>query len=130
MSWDQFTRATLPKADTATDIVRLGTWTITPHQQDLVECRATVSYANRSMSLSATASGPVGAMTSILYEIGAPMQIMRSHQRNQDGRITARLLCESNYRQFWASGGGATCDEANVNALVAGANELLAGSYR
>ncbi|MET9201094.1 hypothetical protein [Gordonia sp. NPDC003585] len=108
--------------------IRLGSWSMEPTHHDLVECRATFALEDRIMSLSAVASGPVGAMTSMLHEIGAPISIVKSHQRVSDGQITAFLLCERDDRQVWALGDGTTCDEANVNALVAGANRLLAGS--
>lgn len=108
--------------------IKLGSWSVTSTRHDLVECRATFAFDDRITSLSAVAAGPVGAMTSMLHEIGAPISIFRSHQRVHNGQITAYMLCERDERQVWALGEGATCDEANVNALIAGANRLMLAS--
>ncbi|MGV9712615.1 hypothetical protein ACWDTI_18365 [Gordonia sp. NPDC003424] len=106
--------------------IRLGSWTVEPARQDMVTCHATIAFADRIMSLQAQSTGPIGAMTSMLHDIGAPVQIVRLHQREVDGTITTYLLCENDDRQCWACGTGHTGDEANVNALIAGANRLLA----
>jgi hypothetical protein len=105
--------------------IRLGSWSVSSCHDDLVECRATLAVADRIMSRTAVAAGPVGAMTSILADLGAPLQIVRLHQREVGGLITTFLLCESNGRQAWAAGEGRTSQEASVHALVAAANRLL-----
>ncbi|MFW0793690.1 hypothetical protein AAFP30_07760 [Gordonia sp. CPCC 205515] len=111
-----------------TGCIRLGAWSMEPTHADMVTCRATIAYADRIMSLQAQSTGPIGAMTSILYDLGAPVQIVRFHQREVDGAITTYLLCENDDRQCWACGTGDTRDEANFNALIAGANRLLDGA--
>ena len=80
------------------------------------------------MSMTATAAGPVGAMTSILHDLGVSVQIVRLHQRRLDDRNVSFLLCEHDRRQCWATGDGDTTADANINALIAGANRLLEGS--
>lgn len=120
MTWQQF-----DDSFGGTGTIRLGTWTMTPAPADMVECHATVAFADRIMSLTATATGPVAAMTSMLYDIGAGVQIVTFHQRQTDDGFHAFLLCERDNRQCWAHGDGTTGDQANVNALVAGANRLL-----
>ncbi|NDK89175.1 hypothetical protein GYA93_06200 [Gordonia desulfuricans] len=120
MTWQEF-----DDSFGGTGAIRLGSWSLNPAPADMIECRATIAYADRIMSMSATATGPVGAMTSILHEMGAPVQVVSVHQRQTDDGITAFMLCEHNHRQCWVYGDGATADEANVNALVAGANRLL-----
>ncbi|MGV9859696.1 hypothetical protein ACWDTD_13740 [Gordonia sp. NPDC003425] len=120
MSWQEF----IDEYSTS-GAIRLGSWSLTPTASDLVECRATIAYADRIMSLTGTASGAMGAMTSILYDIGAAVQILRLHQRETAGTITTFVLCERDRLQRWGCGVGASPDEANINALVAGANRLL-----
>ena len=120
MTWQEFTDE-YSRGGT----IRLGSFSAVPCSGDLVECRATLAIADRIMSRSAVAAGPVGAMTSILYDVGAPVQIVRLHQRVVDGLVTTFLLCEHDGRQAWAVGEGASSDEATVHALVAGANRLL-----
>ncbi|GAC67537.1 hypothetical protein [Gordonia soli] len=106
--------------------ISLGSWIVEPSAQDTVICRATISVGGRDLSLQARATGQMAAMTSMLHEIGAPVQINQFHQRVVDGIITTFLLCEDRGRECWALGDGATGDEANINALVAAANRLLA----
>ncbi|MFE0751378.1 hypothetical protein [Gordonia sp. NPDC058843] len=120
MTWQEFTDE-YSRGGT----IRLGSWSVASCSGDLVECRATLAIADRIMSCSAVAAGPVGAMTSILHDIGAPVQIVRLHQRVVDDVVTTFLLCENDGRQTWAVGEGSSSDEANVQALVAGANRLL-----
>ncbi|MGC4933527.1 hypothetical protein ACLQ3C_07575 [Gordonia sp. DT30] len=120
MTWDEFT-----DVYGATGTIRLGSLSITPAPADMIECRATMACADRIMSLSARATGPVGAMTSILHDMGARVGILTLRQRRTDEGFATFLLCEGDDRQCWAYGAGATGDEANINALIAGANRLL-----
>ncbi|MCG7635404.1 MULTISPECIES: hypothetical protein [Gordonia] len=120
MTWQEFT-----DEYSRGGAIRLGSWSVVSCPGDLVECRATLAIADRIRSCSAVAAGPVGAMTSILHDVGAPVQIVRLHQRVVDGVVTTFLLCENDGRQAWAAGEGASGDEANVHALIAGANRLL-----
>ncbi|AZG47503.1 hypothetical protein [Gordonia insulae] len=123
MTWQGFTDEYAP-----TGGIRLGAWSVEAGREDMVTCRATIADADRIVSLQASASGPIGAMTSMLHDIGAPVQIVRLHQRSVDGVITTFLLCERDDRQCWAYGSGDSADEANVNALIAGANRLRVSS--
>ncbi|MGW5524748.1 hypothetical protein [Gordonia sp. NPDC003950] len=120
MTWQEFT-----ESYGATGAIRLGSFSVAPAPADMVECRATMAYADRIMSLSATSTGPIGAMTSMLHEMGAHVSILTLHQRPTDDGFASFLLCERDDRQCWAYGDGATGDEANVKALIAGANRLL-----
>ncbi|NDZ97631.1 hypothetical protein G3I13_21405 [Streptomyces sp. SID6673] len=119
MTWQGFTDRYAP-----TGAIRLGSLRIETGRDDMVTCHATIAFADRIMSLQASAVGPIGAMTSMLHDIGAPIQIVSLHQREVSGTVTTFLLCESDDRQCWAYGDGNTGDEANVNALIAGANRL------
>ncbi|MGC4961196.1 hypothetical protein ACPXCG_11960 [Gordonia sp. DT218] len=119
MTWQGFTDEYAP-----TGAIRLGSFSIETGREDMVTCRATIAFADRIMTLHASAAGPIGAMTSMLHDIGAPIQILSLHQREVGGTVTTFLLCEADDRQCWAYGDGATGDEANVNALIAGANRL------
>ncbi|MFW0787738.1 hypothetical protein AAFP35_24850 [Gordonia sp. CPCC 206044] len=120
MTWQGFTDTYAPAGS-----IRLGSWSVAPGRQDMVVCHATIAFAGRVMSLQAQAAGPIGAMTSMLHDLGAPVQIVSLHQREVDGTITTFLLCERDGRQRWACGDGQTGDEAGINALIAGANRLL-----
>ena len=51
-------------------------------------------------------------------------RLARIHQREVAGTVITFLLCEHDDRRCWAYGTGQTADEANVRALIAGANRL------
>lgn len=123
MDWDGFTTTYAPEG-----AIRLGSWAAEPAARDQLDCRATISIDDRTMSLHAKASGPISAMTSMLYDIGAPIQIVSLHQRTSGDQVITFLLCENDDRQCWAAGFGASSDEASINALIAGANRLLPGA--
>ncbi|MFW0789367.1 hypothetical protein [Gordonia sp. CPCC 205333] len=120
MDWNGFTSTFAPEG-----AIRLGSWATEPAARDQIDCRATLSIDNRILSLHAKASGPIGAMTSMLHDIGAPIQIVSLHQRTSGDQVITFLLCENDDRQCWAAGFGASSDEASINALIAGANRLL-----
>ncbi|WP_309249737.1 2-isopropylmalate synthase [Gordonia mangrovi] len=119
LSWEDFLDEYAP-----TGAIRLGTWSVRRARQDMVTCQATFAHTDRIISLQATAAGTIGAMTSMLHDIGAPVQIVGLHQREIAGTVTTFLLCEHDDRRCWAYGTGPTPDESNVRALVAGANRL------
>ncbi len=119
LSWEGFLAEYAP-----TGAIRLGTWSTRWDREYLVTCQATIAHADKIMSLQATAAGPIGAMTSMLHDIGAPVQIAGLHQREVAGTVITFLLCEHDDRRCWAYGTGQTADEANVRALIAGANRL------
>ncbi|MEE3851500.1 hypothetical protein VZC37_14235 [Gordonia sp. LSe1-13] len=125
LSWQDFLEEFAPRG-----AIRLGTWTSSPNHQDSVTCRATIGLADRIISLQATAAGPIGALTSMLYDLGAPVQIVGLHQYVVDDTVMTFLLCEHDDRQCWAYGTGPTADDANVDALIAGANRLLSSAGR
>ncbi len=121
MSMPDFAETFAPKG-----ALRLGSWSMQPSRDDMVHCQATIAFDDRIMSMQASAAGPIGAMTSMLHDLGAPLQIITLHQRETDGLITTFLLCEHDNEQFWVYGDGTTSDQASVNAMIADANRLLA----
>lgn len=68
--------------------IRLAAYSTKPADRDMIDCQATLAVADDLFSLRA-ATGPVGAMTSILHDIGAPVAIVELRQ--QDRRRLRRL---------------------------------------
>ncbi|WP_026917604.1 hypothetical protein [Gordonia shandongensis] len=91
---------------------------------DTVVCRARFSAGPRDFDLSATASGPIGAMSEMLYGMGAGVEIVSLSQQDDDGQVTTYLLCERDSRRCWSYGRARRGDESAVHALIAGANQL------
>lgn len=120
MDWNRF-RSTYAPAGA----IRLGAWDAHPAARDRVDCRGTFAVGDAITSLHVCASGQISAMTSMLHELGAPVEIVSLHQSQTDDQVVTFLLCERDDQRCWAAGFGETSDEANVNALVAGANRLL-----
>ncbi|WP_301546844.1 hypothetical protein [Gordonia sp. X0973] len=119
MSDEEFTQS-LAHAGT----IRLHAWSATPADGDRLDCRATIAVDDRDHSVAARATGQLGALTSMLYDIGAGVEIRQFHQRHDGGGFTTILLCGNDIGEKWAIGTGMSGDEANRNALIAGANLL------
>lgn len=105
---------------------RLHQLSVEAGADDLVTCRAMISDAGHELDLQARATGPIGAMTEILYDLNAGVEIVSLHQQREGDGIATYLLCERDGRRCWAFGRATTGDEATARALVAGANQLCA----
>lgn len=96
MTWKDFT-----DHYTGDGHIRLDAFHTSPARGDMIDCRATLVVDDDLLSLHATATGPVGAMTSILHDIGAPVAIVELRQRRTDNAFATYLLCEHNgIKQF------------------------------
>ena len=104
--------------------IRLDSWTASPSDGDRLDCRATIVVGNHDHALSARATGQLGALSSMLYDLGAGVEIHRLHQRRDGDSYVTLLLCGNDDDEWWAMGSGTNGDEANRNALIAGANRL------
>lgn len=104
--------------------IRLDSWTATPTDGDRLDCRATIVVDDRDHAVQARATGQLGALTSMLYDVGAGVEIHRLHQRRDGDSYVTLLLCGNDDDEWWAMGSGTNGDEANRNALIAGANRL------
>ncbi|MCF8587429.1 hypothetical protein L5G28_01025 [Gordonia sp. HY285] len=91
---------------------------------DTIHCTADIRIAHRKIRLSATASGVIGAMTSMLYDIDAGVEIVALSQQVDDDEVTTYLRCNADGRRCWSYGIAGTADESAVAALISGANQL------
>lgn len=106
--------------------ISLQTLSVEPTRGDTVTCRARITLGTRSHEVSATAVGTIGAMVEMLYTLGAGVEIVSLSQDRVGDEVVTYLRCERDERQCVSYGRGTTGDEAVVNALIAGANQLSA----
>ncbi|AUH67210.1 MULTISPECIES: hypothetical protein [Gordonia] len=119
MTTSSFDQTYAPAGDIALEAI-----TIEPGRGDTVTCRARINLGRRCHDVSATAVGAIGAMTEVLYALGAGVEIVSLYQHQEDGETVTYLLCERDLHRSWSYGRGRTGDEATINALIAGANQL------
>lgn len=120
MNWSTFTSTYAPTSGP----LRLGTWSADRGADDLLFCQATIADGDRISALAATASGPIGALSDMLYQLGAGVEISDLHQYDQAGGVTTLLHCERNGRRTWSMGSGTTGESSALAALIAAANRL------
>lgn len=95
-----------------------------PGPGDTVCCAATLTVDSRPHHLEAEAFGTIGAMSEMLYGLGAGVEIVSLYHQNDGTQIAAYLQCERDSKRCWAYGRAATGDEATVRALISAANQL------
>jgi hypothetical protein len=105
-------------ADTERPATRLG-----PQAQTF---RATLGFGDRIETATATATGPVAALTAMLYDHGIAVEMLRFHQlRSED--TTATFIHGSNgCRAEWAMGWSEDPTQSALYAVIACANRLYA----
>lgn len=120
MSWSAFTSTYAPTSGP----IRLGSWTADRGADDLLFCQATIADGDSITALAATASGPIGALTDMLYQLGAGLEIADLHQYDHAGGVTTLLRCERDGRRTWSMGSGDNGEDSALAALIAAANRL------
>jgi hypothetical protein len=105
--------------------IRYGRGSTTPLGAGCSEYRATLAVGDTITQATATASGPVSALTSMLYDAGFQIEILSFHQMRIDAHTTATfVLCEHEGRRHWAMGMGVDATASSIEAMIAGANLL------
>jgi hypothetical protein len=126
MPWSAFTATYSPSGGP----VRLGAWEcddasrLRPGPRRF---RATLAVGDRIETTIVHASGPVAALTAMLYERGIAVETTRFHQL-ASGPYTATFVQGSDgRRREWAMGWSEDPTESALRAVIACANRLLAG---
>lgn len=91
------------------------------HTGDTVHCHAEIQRDLSIASLDETATGPIAALTAMLYRIGTPLEIVSLHQQETPEGTMTFILGEYDGQQRWAIGSG---EESIASALIAAANRL------
>lgn len=124
MPWSAFTATYSP----AGGPIRLGAWECDDAARRGPQprrFRATLAIGDRIETAMARASGPVAALTAMLYERGIGVETTRFHQLDS-GPYTATFVQGSDgQRREWAMGWSEDSTESALRAVIACANRLL-----
>ncbi len=87
--------------------------------------QATLAVGDRISTTSAAASGPVAALTAMLYDSGIAVEMTAFHQVPA-GEHTATFVCGCDgTRSQWAMGWSGDPTQSALRAVIACANRLL-----
>ena len=128
MPWSRFTGTYGP----STGPLRLGHWECVDGDRPASRLgpqgctfRATIGFGDRIETATATATGPVAALTAMLYDRGLAVETLRFHQL-RSGEDIATFICGSDgSRSEWGMGWSADPTESALRAVIACANRLL-----
>ena len=128
MSWNTLTTTYAPSAGP----LRLGHWECIDPERPATRLgpqprafRATLGFGDRIETATASATGPVAALTAMLYELGIRIEMLRFHQL-QSGNNTATFIRGSDGdRAEWAMGWSEDPTQSALRAVIACANRLL-----
>ncbi|RDH79466.1 homocitrate synthase [Mycolicibacterium moriokaense] len=128
MDWHMFTTTYAPAAGP----LRLGQWTCTDGECPATRLgpqarnfQATLALGDRISVASAAASGPIAALTEMLYDLGIAVEMTAFHQLSADGE-TATFICGSDGAHTeWAMGVDEDATQSALRAMIACANRLL-----
>jgi hypothetical protein len=126
MSWSTFTATYAASAGP----LRLAHWACIDAQRSATRLgprtfQATLGFGDRIETATATATGPVAALTAMLYDHGIAVEMLKFHQL-QSGDSTATFIQGSDgCRAEWAMGWAEDPTQSALCAVIACANRLL-----
>jgi hypothetical protein len=128
MSWGTFIATYAPSAGP----LRLGRWRCTDTGRPTTRLgprtfQATLALGDRIETATATASGPVAALTAMLHEHGVAVEMLRFHQLQSDDTTATFIHGTDGCRAEWAMGCSQDPIESALSAVVACANRLYGG---
>ena len=129
MSWSTFTATYAPNAGP----LRLGHWHCTDADRPATRLgprtfQATLALGDRIETATATANGPVAALTAMLYEHGVAVEMLRFHQLHSVDTTATFIQGTDGARAEWAMGCSQDPTQSALSAVVACANRLYAGN--
>ncbi len=104
--------------------VRLGGWSVAKRQLGSAEYSTTLAFGEQVRTVRATATGPIAAMTSALYDAGIAVEVLSFHQRRTEDGTATFVRCEYDGRRGWAAALAGDDTESALQAMVAGVNSL------
>jgi hypothetical protein len=129
MSWSTFTATYAPSAGP----LRLGHWECTDNERRATRSgpqaqtfRATLAFGDRIETATASASGPVAALTAMLYDHGFAVEMLRFHQLRSDDTTATFVQGTDGCRAEWAMGCSVDPTESALSAVIACVNRLYA----
>jgi hypothetical protein len=113
--------------------VRLGQWECTDGYRPSTRLgpqarnyRATIAIGDRISTATAAASGPIAALTSMLYDCGVAVELLKFHQLAADDGIATFVHGTNGSADEWAMGMSDDATQSALRAMIACANRLLA----
>lgn len=127
-SWEAFLAEFAPSRGP----LRLGQWTCTDTAGRLGpqarHYRATLAVDDTISTSTAAASGPVAALTAMLYERGITVETTSFHQLPTGGQMATFLRGDDGLRSEWAIGLATDPEQSALRAVISCANRLLASA--
>jgi hypothetical protein len=125
MSWSTFAATYAPSAGP----LRLGHWHCTDTDRPASRLgtrtfQAILALGDRIETATATASGPVAALTAMLYEHGVSLEMLRFHQLRSGDTTATFIQGTDGCRAEWAMGYADDPTESALSAVIACANRL------
>jgi len=112
--------------------LRLGQWACTDAERPATRLgpqarnyQATLAVGDRISTSSAAASGPVAALTAMLYERGITVELTAFHQLPAGERTATFIEGSDGGRSEWAVGLADDPTQSALRAVIACANRLL-----
>lgn len=129
MSWDAFLAEYAPTSGP----LRLGNWACTDAERPAGRLgpqarnyAATLAVGDRIGTSTAAATGPVAALTEMLYDLGIAVETMSFHQIPAGADIATVIHGSDGTRSEWAVGLSGDATLSALRAVIACANRLLA----
>lgn len=129
MSWTNFTQ----QFAAASGPIRLGSWDSSTARGGRTSFAASFGIGDSIHSASATAYGPIDALTSMLYDAGFHLEIISFHQQTiqsadplteRRDRTATFVLAEFDGRQRWSMAIESGATESSIRAIIGAANML------
>lgn len=120
LSWTEFAQRFAPTGGP----VRLGSWTSEHLGAGRHTFTATLGLGDRISSASATATGPIAALTAMLFDAGFQLEILSFHQQRTSEGTATFILAEHDGERRWAMAIAEDCNASARDAIIAGANLL------
>jgi hypothetical protein len=129
MSWSTLIANYAPSAGP----LRLGQWHCTDTDRPATrlgprEFQATLALGDRIETATATANGPVAALTAMLHGRGVAVEMLRFHQLQSGATTVTFIQGTDGCRAVWAMGWSEDPTQSALSAVIACANRLYAAN--
>jgi hypothetical protein len=129
MSWESFLAEYAPSSGP----LRLGHWACTDADRPATRLgpqarnyQATLAVGDRISTSTAAATGPVAALTAMLYERRIAVEMVAFHQLHAGPHTATFIRGSDGARSEWAMGWSDDSTQSALRAVIACANRLLA----
>ena len=127
MSWSTFAATYAPTAGP----LRLGNWECTDTARPATRLgpqartfQATLGFGDRIETATAIATGPVAALTAMLYDHGIAVEMLRFHQLRSEETTATFIQGSDGCRAEWAMGCAENPTQSALAAVIACASRL------